>query len=182
MTRPPTTFNISINVREGVRVAPPFTATDPNVDVLTYSIVSDTDNAFTINAETGEVLMGSADMMVDTTYTATISVTDGLDGERNEDDSADDTLSLSMTMVNPNIVVEPASSQTRPYGLWVSTDIAVTTNSGTEDWVLFYDQETQATLTDWNFRYRRHGSRHPRAFGATAPRCTSWSSTKAAPT
>ena len=42
-----TTFNISINVREGVRVAPPFSATDPNGDTLTYSIVSDTANAFT---------------------------------------------------------------------------------------------------------------------------------------
>ena len=40
-----TTFNISINVREGVRVAPPFTATDPNGDALTYSIVPGTPDA-----------------------------------------------------------------------------------------------------------------------------------------
>ena len=75
------TFNISINVREGVRVAPPFSATDPNGDILTYSIVSDTPDAFTINSATGEVLMGGLEMSEDATYTASISVTDGVDGE-----------------------------------------------------------------------------------------------------
>ena len=147
-----TTFSISINVREGIRVAPPFSATDPNDDTLTYSIVSDTADAFTINSETGEVLMGSADMAVDTTYQATISVTDGMDDDRNADDSADDSLSLTMTMVNPNIVVEPESYHTYPQGLWVNDSIVATTSDGnTEDWVLFYDQETQASLTDQNF-------------------------------
>ena len=147
-----TEFSISINVREGIRVAPPFTATDPNDDTLTYSIVSGTANAFTINSATGEVLMGSAEMSVDTTYTATISVTDGLDDERNTDTSADDTLSLSMTMVNPNIVVSPVSNRSFPYGLWVGDDIVVTTNNGaSEDWALFYDQDTQNELEDRNF-------------------------------
>ena len=156
--RPPTfdaattSFNISINVREGVRAAPPFTAQDPNGDTLAYSIVSDTVDAFTINTATGEVLMGSAEITVDTTYTATISVTDGMDADRNADTANDDSLSLTMTMVNPNIVVDPVSNQTFPYGLWVGDDIAVTTNNGTsEDWVLFYDRNTQAGLTDRNF-------------------------------
>ena len=147
-----TTFSISINVREGIRVAPPFKATDPNGDTLTYSIVSNTANAFTINQETGEVLMGSADMAVDTTYKAAISVTDGMDDDRNADDSADDSLSLTMTMVNPNIVVEPDSHHTYPYGLWVNDSVAATANDGnTDDRVLFYNRETQASLTDRNF-------------------------------
>ena len=147
-----TTFSISINVREGIRVAPPFSATDPNDDTLTYSIVSDTANAFTINSETGEVLMGSAEMSVDTTYQATIHVTDGMDDDRNADDSADDSLSLTMTMVNPNIVVSPSSTRAFPSGLWVDTNIVVTTNDGSsEDWTLFYDRDTQAELEDRNF-------------------------------
>ena len=147
-----TEFSISINVREGIRVAPPFTATDPNDDTLTYSIVSDTADAFTINSATGEVLMGSAEMSVDTTYTATISVTDGLDDERNADASDDDSLSLTMTMVNPNIVVSPSSTRAFPNGLWVDTNIVVTTNNGSsEDWTLFYDRDTQAELEDRNF-------------------------------
>ena len=158
-----TTFNISINVRESVRVAPPFSATDPNGDTLTYSITVDQQNAFTINAATGEVLMGSADMTVDTTYTATINVTDGLDDERNTDHSADDSLSLSMTMVNPNIVVNPVSNRSFPYGLWVADDIVVTTNDGSsEDWTLFYNRDTQAELEDRNFEITKPKFAAPR--------------------
>ena len=96
--------------------------------------------------------MGSAEMPVDTTHTATISVTDGLDDERNTDASADDTLSLTMTMVNPNIVVTPVSNRSFPYGLWVDDYIVVTTNNGTsDDWTLFYNRDTQAELDDRNF-------------------------------
>ena len=148
-----TTFNISINVNEGVRVAPPFTATDANGDTLTYSIVSDTQDAFTIDSETGEVLMGSITLDEDSTHTATISVTDGYDANWDADSSADDTLSLTMTIVNPNIVVTPSSNQTYPYGLWVDDDIVVTANHATgNSWVLFYDRDTQVELTDRSFQ------------------------------
>ena len=147
-----TTFNISVNVREGVRVAPPFTATDLNGDTLTYSINPATPSSFTIDAETGEVLMGSLELAEGTTYTATISVTDGMDSNRNPDASADDTLDLTMTIVNPNVEITPASRQSYPNGLWVSDDLVVTTNSGTtEDWVLFYDRSTLAEIADRSF-------------------------------
>ena len=106
-----TTFNISINVREGVRVAPPFTATDPNEDALTYSIIPGTPDTFTINPATGEVLMGSLELTEGATFTASISVTDGLDDAGREDHSPDDTLDLAMTIVNPNIVIEPVNNQ-----------------------------------------------------------------------
>ena len=147
-----TTFNISVNVREGVRVAPPFTATDLNGDTLTYSIAPDTPNSFTIDAETGEVLMGSLELAEGATYTATISVTDGLDGDRNPDTTADDTLDLTMTIVNPNVEITPASNHSFPNGLWVSDDLVVTTNSGSsEDWVLFYDRSTLVEIADRSF-------------------------------
>ena len=147
-----TTFNISVNVREGVRVAPPFTATDPNDDTLTYSIVSDTPDAFTIDPATGEVLMGGLEMSEDATYTASISVTDGVDGEWREDRTADDTLSLTMTIINPNIVIESSSRSAFPKGLWVDDDIVVTTNevSGyfNRDQAMIYDRATQQYLED----------------------------------
>ena len=101
--------------------------------------------------------MGSVEMSVDTTYTATISVIDGMDADQSLNDSPDDSLSLTITIVNPNIVVEPVSYQTYPHGLWVDADIAVTTNSGnTDDWALFYDRETQASLTERNFEITIH--------------------------
>ena len=146
-----TTFNISVNVREGVRVAPPFTATDPNDDTLNYSIVSDTPDAFTINSTTGEVLMGGLEMSEDATYTASISVSDGVDGEWREDRSPDDFLDLTMTIVNPNIVIEPSSYAAFPKGLWVDDDIVVTTNESNRDWAMVYDRETQQYLEDRSF-------------------------------
>ena len=149
------TFNISINVREGVRVAPPFTATDPNGDTLTYSIVSDTANAFTINAETGEVLMGSLEMSEGATYTASISVNDGVNEQWQEDRTADDSLDLTMTMINPNIMIEPSSRQAFPRGLWVYDDIVVTANEvsgySNRDQAMVYDRATQQHLEDRGF-------------------------------
>ena len=147
-----TTFNISINVREGVRVAPPFTAEDPNGDTLVYSIVPGTPDAFTINPATGEVLMGSLEMPEGATHTASISVTDGLDDDGRENSSADDSLDLAMTIVNPNIVIEPSSHAVFPKGLWVDDDIVVTTNDSTRDRAMVYDRETQQYLEDRSFR------------------------------
>ena len=111
-----TTFNISVNVREGVRVAPPFTATDPNDDALTYSIVPGTPETFTINPATGEVLMGNLELTESATFTASISVTDGVNTQWQEDLTADDSLDLTMTIVNPNIVIEPSSHAAFPQG------------------------------------------------------------------
>ena len=147
-----TTFNISINVREGVRVAPPFTAEDPNGDTLVYSIVPGTPDAFTINPSTGEVLMGNLELEEGSTHTASISVTDGRDDAGREDHSTDDTLELTMTMVNPNIVIEPSSNAAFPRGLWVDDDIVVTTNESSRDQAMFYDRETQQYLEDRSFR------------------------------
>ena len=147
-----TTFNISINVREGVRVAPPFTAEDPNGDTLVYSIVPGTPDAFTINPATGEILMGSLELAEDSTHTASISVTDGVNTQWQEDPTADDSLDLTMTIVNPNIVIEPSSHAAFPKGLWVDDDIVVTTNESTRDRAMFYDRETQQYLEDRSFR------------------------------
>ena len=147
-----TTFNISVNVREGVRVAPPFTATDPNGDTLVYSIVPGTPDAFTINPATGEVLMGNLALAEGSTHTASISVTDGVNTQWQEDPTADDSLDLTMTIVNPNIVIEPSSHAAFPRGLWVDDDIVVTTNESTRDRAMFYDRETQQYLEDRSFR------------------------------
>ena len=147
-----TTFNISINVVEGIRVAPPFRATDPNGDTLTYSIVSDTADAFTIDTATGEVLMGSVVLGEDSTHTATISVSDSLDVDHNADDSVDDSLSLTMTMVNPNIEVAPSDVRTFPTGLWRNDDVIVVANQdATSPMVLIYDTNSGNELENRSF-------------------------------
>ena len=147
-----TTFNISINVVEGIRAAPPFRATDPNGDTLTYSIVSDTADAFTIDTATGEVLMGNVVLAEDSTHTATISVSDSLDVDHNADDSVDDSLSLTMTMVNPNIEVAPSDVRTFPAGLWRNDDVIVVANQdATSPMVLIYDTNSGNELEDRSF-------------------------------
>ena len=99
--------------------------------------------------------MGGLEMSEDATYTAFISVTDGVDGEWREDRTADDTLSLTMTIVNPNIVIESSSRSAFPSGLWVDDDIVVTTNevSGyfNRDQAMIYDRATQQYLEDRSF-------------------------------
>ena len=147
-----TDFGISINVREGVRVAPPFTATDPNGDDLTYSIAPDTPDSFTIDAATGEVVMGSLEVEEGDVFTATVSVTDGFGEDGYPDGSADDTLGLTMTMVDPNLHVEPESAASFPRGLWRDNEVILVANkSGTTGQVLVYDVDTGAELEDRKF-------------------------------
>ena len=136
-------------------MAPPFTAADPNDDVLTYSLVIDIPGTFTINAETGEVLMGSFELPEGSPSTRRPSASP-TDTARTATPTAptDDTLDLTMTIVNPNIVVQPSSRATFPNGLWVDDDIVVNTNSGSRDWALYYDRDTQQHLEDRSFRIR----------------------------
>ena len=133
-------------------MAPPFTAEDPNGDTLIYSIVPGVQDTFTINPATGEVLMGGLEMPEGATYTASISVTDGVNTQWQEDPTADDSLDLTMTIVNPNIVIEPSSRAAFPRGLWVDDDIVVTINEDSRDRAMFYDRETQQYLEDRSFR------------------------------
>ena len=98
--------------------------------------------------------MGGLEIPEGATHTASISVTDGRDDAGREDQSPDDSLDLAMTIVNPNIVVQPSSRATFPNGLWVDDDIVVTTNSGSRDWALYYDRNTQQHLEDRRFRIR----------------------------
>ena len=147
-----TTFNISVNVTEGVRVAPPFTATDLNADELAYSILSGTEGAFTVNSETGEILMGSTELAEGSVHTATLTVTDGFGEDGYPDESADDTLNLTMTMVNPNIEVTPASVVSFPKGLWRDDEVIIIANkSGSTAQVLVYNADTGLELVGRRF-------------------------------
>ena len=145
-------------------MAPPFTAEDPNGDTLAYSIVPGTPDAFTINPATGEVLMGSLELAEGATHTASISVTDGVNTQWQEDPAADDSLDLTMTIVNPNIVIQPSSTAAFPRGLWVDDDTVVTINESTRDRAMFYDRETQQYLSDRSFRVG--GKSYPTIQGA----------------
>ena len=149
-----TGFNISVNVNEGIRVAPPFTAEDPNGDELTYSIVLDTADSFTIDPATGEVRMGSLDIEEDDVFTATVQVTDGFGEDGYPDTAIDDSLDITITIVDPNIVVTTPDRTYQPFGLWANDDVIITTNRGSTDWVRFYDADDGSPIADRHFKLK----------------------------
>ena len=149
-----TGFSISVNVNEGIRVAPPFTAEDPNGDELTYSIVLDTPDSFTIDPATGEVRMGSLDIEEDDVFTATVQVTDGFGEDGYPDPAIDDSLDITMTIVDPNIVVATPDRTFQPFGLWANDDVIITTNRGSTDWVRFYDADDGSPIADRHFKLK----------------------------
>ena len=125
--------------------------------------------------------MGSLEMSEGATYTASISVTDGVNTQWQGDRTADDSLSLAMTMVNPNIVIEPSSRHAFPKGLWVDDDIVVTTNDissySRNDQAMVYDRATQQHLADRGFPRWADAIIPPyRASGATETPSTCWQS------
>ena len=150
----PTHPQVPENSPGGTTVGTPLNASAAGGNV-SYALSGPDAANFNINPATGEVLMGGLEMPEDATYTATISVTDGVDGEWREDRTADDTLSLTMTMVNPNIVIESSSRSALPKGLWVDDDIVVTTNEVNDyyrkDQAMIYDRATQQHLEDRSF-------------------------------
>ena len=157
-----TGFNISVNVNEGIRVAPPFTAEDPNGDELTYSIVLGTPGSFTIDPATGEVRMGSLDIEEDDVFTATVQVTDGFGEDGYPDPAIDDSLDITMTIVDPNIVVTTPGRTYQPFGLWANGDVIITTNQGSTDWVRFYDADDGSPIDDRHFKLKYAFGPRPR--------------------
>ena len=150
----PTNQQVDENTPGGTAVGTPLNASTTGTTV-SYTLSGPDAASFTINPATGEVLMGGLEMPEDATYTATISVTDGVDGEWREDRTADDTLSLTMTIINPNIVIESSSRSALPKDLWVDDGIVVTTNEVNDyyrkDQAMIYDRATQQHLEDRSF-------------------------------
>ena len=144
-------------------MAPPFTATDPNGDQLTYSIVLGTPDSFTIDPATGEVRMGSLDIEEDDVFTATVQVTDGFGEDGYPDPAIDDSLDITMTIVDPNIEVTINDRNHRPKGLWGDGEIFVTANDSGNGQIRFFDADTGEHLSDRDFELNY--TRGPRPVG-----------------
>ena len=75
------------------------TATDADSDALTYALTGS--DAFAIDASTGQITLQSLlDYETQSSYSLTVSVSDGKDASREADSSADDTIAVTVSIGN----------------------------------------------------------------------------------
>ena len=81
----------------------PVTATDPDRDGLTYTLENDANLPFTIVSSSGQLQVDDGlDHETESSYTVTVSVSDGKDAEGNPDDTADDTITVTISVTGVN--------------------------------------------------------------------------------
>ena len=106
------TRQVAENSRAGTTVGAAVTATDGDADALTYSL-SGADE-FTIAAASGRISVARRavlDFEAKPSYTVTVSVSDGKDATGNPDASADDTISVTISVTD---VLEPPPAPAAP--------------------------------------------------------------------
>ena len=106
------TREIAENALAGWVVGAPVTAVDPDGDALTYSMAGPSE--FVIDAATGQISVAegaSLDYESVRSYSATVSVSDGMDFEWNPDAAADATIQVTIAVTD---VDEGALSITNP--------------------------------------------------------------------
>ena len=108
-TNEPPTFNdgdtgtrtVVENTPAGRNIGRPLTATDPERDTLTYTLGGTDAASFDIVATSGQLQTeATLDKETKETYSVTVSVSDGKDAEGNPDTTADDTITVTITVVN----------------------------------------------------------------------------------
>ncbi len=107
------TASVAENTAAGTNVGSPVTATDADGDTLTYSISGASE--FTIDSASGQIAVASgADLDYEsgtTSYTVTVSVSDGLDEQGNADSTVDDTATVTISVTDVN---EPPAAPGAP--------------------------------------------------------------------
>ena len=97
-------FNGSPEFDEGASVGAPVTATDPDGDDLTYSIADRAgSNLFSIEPATGEIMVTASNFLdyeSNSSFTLTVQVSDGKDARHSADAVIDDTIDVTVNLVN----------------------------------------------------------------------------------
>ena len=142
----PTTLNIIENTTAGVDIGSPVTATDPDnttpnptKDTLTYSLDTGDGASFEIDPSGQIKTKDPLDREVKSSYTVTVSVTDGKDATGAADSAVDDTHTVTITIDNE---VEPptfndgdagttrAIAENTPAGRPVGDPVSATSEDG----------------------------------------------------
>ena len=93
--------SVGENATAGTGVGGPVTASDADGDALTYALTGS--SAFVIDAGSGQISVASGavlDHETQTSYSLTITVSDGKNAEGNADASVDDTITVTVSVVN----------------------------------------------------------------------------------
>ena len=113
-----TSLTVDENTPPGSLVGDAITATDPDGDILTYSLSGTEASSFVIDGSTGQITVGSG-TMVDyesgpARYTVIVSVHDGRDAYGNDDSTIDDRIEVNIDVNNVDEVGTVAVSMERP--------------------------------------------------------------------
>ena len=89
------------NTGTGENIGHPVAAEDEDEDSLTYTLGGDDAASFDITASTGQLqTKGSLDYEAKSSYSVTVSVSDGYDAEGNTDTATDDTVAVTITVTD----------------------------------------------------------------------------------
>ena len=103
--------SVSEDASVGSAVGDPVTASDPDSESLSYTLGGDDAGWFTIDAATGQITTAATlDYEMRSSFSVTVSVSDGMDAEGGADDMADAmvTVMISVTDVDEAVPEEPA--------------------------------------------------------------------------
>ena len=112
------TFTVDENTPPGSLVGDAITATDPDGDVLTYSLSGIDASSFVLDGSTGQITIGSGTLLDyesgPTRYTVVVSVHDGRDAYGNDDSTIDDRIVVNIDVNNVDEVGTAAVSMEQP--------------------------------------------------------------------
>ena len=112
------TREVAENTDAGENIGALVAATDDSVGTLTYSLDATGATSFDIDSETGQIKTKTVfDYESDaTSYTVTVSVSDGMDDYSNTDTVGDDTITVTINVTNidevPAVPVKPTVKAT----------------------------------------------------------------------
>ena len=140
--------SVAENSSSGRNVGAPVTATDTENHTLTYSISGASE--FTIDSATGQIKVASgADLDYEdkSTYSVTVSASDGKDSEDNPDDAVDATINVTISITDVN---EPPAAPNAPTVAQGSTP----TTTLDVSWVAPETQD-RPDVTDYDVQYKK---------------------------
>ena len=107
--------SVDENTSAGLAVGDPTAATDDDNDTLTYSLGGTDAASFGIVPETGQLQTSAAlDFEAKASYSVTVSVHDGKDADGNGDTTTDDTIEVTINVVNVDEAGKLTLSSTQP--------------------------------------------------------------------
>ncbi|MDE2869004.1 MAG: fibronectin type III domain-containing protein, partial [Chloroflexota bacterium] len=145
------TREIAENSPAGTPVGAPIAASDGNGDALTFALTGT--SAFVIDAASGQIrVAGGAVLDYETraSYSVTVTVSDGKDGNHQPDAAIDDTVEVTIEVLDQAPPAQPDAPSVAPSAAQPTTVLHVT-------WTAPANQGRSA-ITDYDLRYRQVGA------------------------